>query len=76
MLAVVARFRMRTEVRPWPPVESAGLNVRQVVGRKIVAQSVPLDDGHPERVAVRIPVDARRLRVPLAKISCPLPSGL
>src|SRR5260221_12997104 len=48
MLAVVARILMGPDGPPGPTVEPAFLNVSDVVGDEIVAQTVALVDGAPE----------------------------
>src|SRR5690349_5916196 len=45
----IAWLRMRTDIRIRPSVESAILNVSQIVGRKIVAQSIALLYDRPQR---------------------------
>src|SRR5260221_8254851 len=48
MLAVVARILMGADVPPRPAIKAAFLNVGDVVGDEIVAQSIALVDGAPE----------------------------
>jgi hypothetical protein len=75
ILTLQSWILMRTEIRERPPIESVLLHVRQVVRWQVVADLVALLNGRLQRVAVSIPVHANRVPLPLAKMSCPLPSG-
>ena len=48
VLAGVARVLVRTEIEPWPAVEAAILDARDVVGREQIAELVALVRGAPE----------------------------
>src|SRR5580704_14017622 len=54
MLALVARVLMLADVVPWPAIKAVLLDARDVVRRKIVAQSVTLVDRAPQHASLRL----------------------
>ena len=60
-LVLVARVLVVAEIVPGPAIEGALRDVRRVVGRQIVAESVALVDGAPERASSRLDRKARAI---------------
>src|SRR5579863_127192 len=54
MLPLMARILMRSDVPPWPAIESAFLHMRDVVGDKVIAQRVAFVHRAPQLASLRI----------------------
>src|SRR5271163_5359623 len=60
-LVLVARVLMVAEIIPGPAIEGALRYMRYVVGRQVVAESVALVDGAPERAGSGLNRKARTI---------------
>src|SRR5205814_8049487 len=68
-MARIARLRMRTDVCIRPSVESALLDMREIVGRKIIAEPVALLHDGPQRIRARIKLHADGIARPCCEQS-------
>ena len=60
-LVLVARVLMIAEIVPGPAIERALRDRRRIVGRQVVAESVALVDGAPERAGSGLDRKARTI---------------
>ena len=61
VLAQVTRVLVAADVVPGPAIKAALLDVRDVIGRKVVAKLVTLVDGRPELARLRVYRDSHRV---------------